>query len=120
MTTDYLTASTDESSDSALACAIRDEGDAALQSIRGFVETEPFQRLLDELWALPPDERPEFVSSTILNTEQRRLRGIVVPDGMVIQRSWFADGRPPLFCITRQLRAGLLWKKVTFTFDNPM
>jgi len=31
---------------------------------------------------------------------QQEIRGIKPPDGMVIQRSEFADGRPTLFCVS--------------------
>ncbi|GAA5024170.1 hypothetical protein GCM10025734_82300 [Kitasatospora paranensis] len=45
--------------------------------------------------------------------------GVFVPAGLTIQRSTFRDDRPTLFCIVKHLPHGLLWEKVTVTFDNP-
>jgi hypothetical protein len=103
-----------------LTAAIREAGNAALHDIREFVESSSFQGLLEELWSLSPERRPDFVTSVVLDPMERDRRDINVPDGMIIQRSWFEDQRPTLFCITKYLPSSLLWKKVTVTFDNPL
>jgi hypothetical protein len=93
---------------------------AALDDIYEFVSTAPFQALLEEMWALPLADRPSFVSSVVLSEEQRQLRGVHVPDRLIVQRSAFSDGRPTLFCVTKALPPDLHWKKVTITYDNPL
>jgi hypothetical protein len=77
-----------------------------------------FGRLIDDLYELPLDERPRFVDEVVLEPEQRQRRGIVEPDGIVVQRSTFADGRPTLFCVSKKLPPGHGWHKITVTFDN--
>jgi hypothetical protein len=79
----------------------------------------PFRALLDEMWNLPKEHRAEWVRQVILSDEALAARGIVVPAGMTLQRSAFADNRPTLFCVTKHLPPGLHWHKVTITFDNP-
>lgn len=92
---------------------------AALADVERFVESPPFRVILDELWSIPPHRRPAFVASVILDQEERALRGVRVPDDLIVQRSTFSDGRPTLFCVTKLLPAHLQWKKVTVTYDNP-
>jgi hypothetical protein len=89
-----------------------------LAEIARFVATPSFQALLDEMYALPKNERPTFVSDVVIDPQQRARRGITVPDDMVIQRSKFADGRPTLFCVTKVLPLAYPWHKVTMTFDS--
>lgn len=89
-----------------------------LEEIARFVATPSFRALLDEMYALPKDERPTFVSDVVLDFQQRARRRITVPDDMVIQRSKFADGRPTLFCVTKVLPLAYPWHKVTMTFDS--
>jgi hypothetical protein len=91
----------------------------ALAEISEFVRTPPFRELLQELWALPLEQRKIFVREVFVNRAELRRRGVRVPPGIVVQRSAFRDGRPTLFCVTKHLPAGLLWEKVTITFDNP-
>jgi hypothetical protein len=92
---------------------------ASLSEIAEFTKSPTFQAMLNEMWAIPPEKRPEFVLNVILSPAEREKRSIVTPQGMVIQRSAFADGRPTLFCVTKRLPPGAPWHKVTFTFDNP-
>jgi hypothetical protein len=80
-----------------------------------FVQTPEFQRLLFELRTIPVERRVEFVESVVLNRDELAHRGIETPCGMVLQRSYFADNRPTLFCVTKKLSQNE-WK-VTITFD---
>lgn len=89
-----------------------------IERIGDFVETPPIQQLLEDLYALPKEERPKFVLDVVLDAEERGRRGIEVPDGMSIQRSQFADGRPTLFCIVKKVPLAYPWQKVTITFDS--
>jgi hypothetical protein len=89
-----------------------------IEDIGDFVGTPPVQRLLEHLYALAEDERPQFVLDVVLNAEQRTSRGIEVPEDMTIQRSQFADGRPTLFCIVKKVPLAYPWQKVTITFDS--
>jgi hypothetical protein len=95
--------------------AIRD----GIGEIVDFVNTASFRVVLAELWAINPAGRPQFVLDVLLRAEELARRNVHVPDGLIIQRSTFRDNRPTLFCIVKHLRAGLLWEKVTITFDNP-
>ena len=90
----------------------------AVKRIGRFVRCAEFKALLDDLYALEDDARPDFVLRVILNDEERKRRGIVVPDGMIIQRSTFADNRPTLFCVTQYVPLARPWHKVTITFDD--
>lgn len=98
--------------------ALRDAMAAALGEIEQFVNTAEFQEVLRRLYGLPPQERPAFVSSVLVSKEGLRNSGVEVPEGMVVQRSFFGDQRPTLFCVTKKLPAGNSWEKVTFTFEN--
>ena len=75
--------------------------------------------LFAELWSLPEEDRAQFVLDVLLTPDGLRARDVVVPNGLVIQRSTFRDNRPTLFCVTKHLDPGLLWEKVTVTIDNP-
>lgn len=90
----------------------------ALGDLHAFAASPPFRRLLDEMDACPAEERHEFVRTVILNDKALTSRGVVPPPGVVLQRSAFADDRPTLFCMTKHLSDGLVWEKVTLTFDN--
>jgi hypothetical protein len=85
--------------------------------IAHFVFTDEFRSMLSELYSKPVSERAEFVRDVMINPEEQDKRGISVPEGMAVQRSTFADGRPTLFCVTNYLSDGK--RKVTITFDNP-
>lgn len=90
---------------------------ASLQEINKFVSADPFRSLVDELRLLPSqEERHDFVARVITNEEALGERGINVPANMRVQRSFFADGRPTLFCVSSKLADGL--RKVTITFDD--
>src|SRR6476659_8075063 len=72
-----------------------------IEEIGRFVTRTAFQRLLNELYALPHAVRARFVEEVVLNSKQLAGRGIETPDGLIIQRSTFADGRPTLFCVSK-------------------
>lgn len=91
---------------------------AALEDIQEYVLSAPFQRLLGDLWSLPPDQRDQFVRQVLLAPEALAARGATPPDAITIQRSSFADGRPTVFCVTKLLPDGV--RKMTMTFDNEM
>jgi len=84
-----------------------------------FVEGQAFQNVLSEMWSMPPERRAEYVVTVLLDADALSARGVIAPSDLVIQRSSFRDNRPTLFCITKHLPPGLLWDKVTITFDNP-
>jgi hypothetical protein len=90
-----------------------------VEEIGRFVASSPFQMVLGELARLEADARPQFIADELLDPTRRARRGLVVPDGMHVQRSEFADGRPTLFCVSKVLPFAYPWHKVTITFDNP-
>jgi hypothetical protein len=91
-----------------------------IEEIGHFVVTTEFQQLLEELYEKPNDDRPQFVTDVVLNSEERAQRGITVPDGIHILRSAFADGRPSLFCVSKIIPLAAPWHRVTITFDNDL
>lgn len=88
-----------------------------LKEINVFTETPEFKGLLTELRSQPTrDERFQFVRNVIINATEQQKRGIKVPEGMFIQRSYFTDARPTLFCVVKYLKDGK--RKMTVTFDD--
>jgi hypothetical protein len=81
-----------------------------------FVKTPAFEALLSELRVTAAGERGNFVEKVMLNEEELVRRGVHVPAGMMIQRSYFADNRPTLFCVSKKLPDQRF--KVTITFDD--
>ncbi|MET4428496.1 hypothetical protein [Mycolicibacterium sp. 624] len=110
-----MTQSVSDDLESATESAVRD----GIDDIARFANSDVFRSALRELWQLAPEERPRFVIDVFMNRDALRTRGITVPAEMTIQRSTFRDNRPTLFCIVKHLPPGLLWEKVTITFDNP-
>ena len=96
---------------------LREQVRSYTTEIAEFVSTEEFQSLLSELYSKPTDERHDFVRNVVINKDELTARGISVPEGMTVQRSAFADGRPTLFCVSKYLPDRK--RKVTVTFDNP-
>jgi hypothetical protein len=88
------------------------------QELTHFVCSEPFRSMLEELSALPEGLRHEYVDLVLLDPDLLRSRGVSPPPNIEIQRSYFSDGRPTLFSVTKRMPAGLLWEKITITFDN--
>lgn len=85
-----------------------------------FVCDTPFKTVVEEMYALPPAARPEFVKSVILNQDALEQRGIIKPDDVVIQRSAFGDERPTLFVLKAYLPRDhqVAWQNVNITFDQ--
>jgi len=86
--------------------------------IAEFANTAAFQVLLAELYALPYEERDEFVRSVLLDPVKLAERSVEVPAGLTIQRSRFHDGRPTIFCISKVIGGDR--RKVTITFDREL
>lgn len=91
-----------------------------IEEIGQFVVQPQFQTLLEDLYSLPVEERPQFVIDVVLNPEEQAQRGIIAPEDMLIQRSVFADGRPTLFCVSKLVPLAYPWHRVTITFDSEM
>ncbi len=93
---------------------------AAYDDLIEFAATDAFQTLLAEMYSLPPSDRPFFVDTIVLNEQIMRDRGIVPPEGILIQRSAFGDRRPTLFCIKKFIPEELQshWQNANITFDN--
>jgi hypothetical protein len=85
-----------------------------------FVTTPEFQAVMTDLGLLDSRERQAFVISVLLNKEELARRGVVVPEGILIQRSAFGDRRPTLFCVKKFLpdRFTDVWQNVNLTFDD--
>lgn len=94
--------------------------DRAFHGVNQLIASDAFKSLLHEIWSLPPELRHEFVETVILDPEQLSLRGLEIPPDVTLQRSWFADDRPTLFCVVKHVEEGAGWRKVTATFDNPI
>lgn len=89
---------------------------SGLEEIRDFITEDNFLKVVDELYNLEEADRDEFVRTVLLDDSKLAERGIIVPEGMKIQRSQFGDDRPTIFCVTKLLSDNI--RKVTFTFDN--
>src|SRR6266568_3930179 len=84
---------------------LREELVATLSDVVGFVKTDRFQALVNELRRIPTSSlRRQFVRDVIINKKKLAKRGILVPEGLIIQRSAFGDRRPTLFCVTKFLK----------------
>lgn len=85
-----------------------------------FVTSEPFKALMEEMSRLSHLERPQFVHDVLLDKAELKRRRVVVPDGILIQRSAFGDRRPTLFAVKHFLpeRYSDVWQNVNITFDN--
>jgi hypothetical protein len=85
-----------------------------------FITQPAFRALHAEMMALPPAERPAFVMDQIVEPEALAARGIVVPEGILIQTSAFGDRRPTLFAVKKFLpeKYHVAWENVNWTFNN--
>lgn len=85
-----------------------------------FVSTLEFSELMLEMGALSTAERVAFVSAVILKPQELAIRGVVAPEGVLIQRSAFGDRRPTLFVVKKFLpeKYKNVWQNVNLTFDN--
>jgi hypothetical protein len=93
---------------------------AHYDKIIDFVTSKAFLASMDEMSAMSHVERPSFVVDVLLNNEELTRRNIVVPDGILIQRSAFGDRRPTLFAVKHFLPKEYsdVWQNVNITFDN--
>lgn len=89
-----------------------------LETLKEYMNSEPFQRMLDEARPLDRAGRDLFVRSVLLNDAELARRGATPPEGVVVQRSEFGDHRPTWFCLSKFLPDGTMWKRVTLTFDH--
>lgn len=88
-----------------------------LEEIGEFTESEEFKNLVNELKSLPDrNAKYDFVRNVVINKNEQEKRGIFLPEGMFIQRSYFSDDRPTLFCIVKYLKDGK--RKMTITYDD--
>lgn len=85
-----------------------------------FVVNEPFFGLVTELYTLPNEQRPSYVKNILLNPDELKSRSVIVPEGILIQRSAFGDRRPTLFVVKKYLPDGyrVAWENVNLTFDQ--
>lgn len=85
-----------------------------------FVTSPAFRAILDEMSQIPHWARPAFVRDVLLDDAVLSSRGVVVPEGILIQRSAFGDRRPTLFAVKHFLPDGYrdIWENVNITFDN--
>lgn len=85
-----------------------------------FVMSKDFKATLDELYDLPPLQRPRFVREVILEPSELKRRGVTVPHGVLLQRSAFGDKRPTLFVVKKYLpsKYHAAWENVNLTFDQ--
>lgn len=85
-----------------------------------FITTPEFKALHHELMSLPSEKRPEFVCSTIMQPDKLAERGIIAPEGILIQTSAFGDRRPTLFAVKKFLpqKYHAAWENVNWTFSN--
>jgi hypothetical protein len=85
-----------------------------------FVTSPSFKALMLEMSAMSHTERPGFVADVLLDDAELARRGVVVPEGILIQRSAFGDRRPTLFAVKHFLPEGFndVWQNVNITFDN--
>ncbi|MGQ4810147.1 hypothetical protein NKDENANG_03596 [Candidatus Entotheonellaceae bacterium PAL068K] len=79
-----------------------------------------FKVLIEDMYELPPEQRPRYVEEVLLQPNMLAHRGVTVPEGVLIQRSSFGDMRPTLFVIKKYLPKPLqfAWENVNITFDQ--
>lgn len=107
--------SADPARQKASGTAVRD----ALTRIRSVYDTAEFRNLLDELWSIDPGEpRHRFVRDVMVHSDELAARGIVLPQSVWIDRTYFEDNRPTLFAIVTALPSDLPFKLVTITVDD--
>ncbi len=85
-----------------------------------FVVTDEFKSVVEELYKLPASAQPAFVREVLLNRDELAKRGVNIPDGILLQRSSFGDGRQTLFVVKKFLPEGYqgAWENLNITFDQ--
>lgn len=94
----------------------KDELSQSYTYLIDFFNQKEFQSLVSELFELEENDRFKFVKNIILNKNELLKRGIDTPKDILIQRSYFYDNRPTLFCLTKFLTDKK--RKVTITIDS--
>ncbi len=97
------------------AQALKDKTEALL-AIRRYVNSNPFQAVLDEFYHLEHEDRDEFVTKVLKNPRSMEERGAAPPAGVFISTSEFCDGRPTAFAVCKKLPDPR--KRMTITFDH--
>ena len=92
----------------------------AYDDIIEFITTPEFQAIHRELMSLQIKYRPAYVAKIILDRDELLARGLVVPEGILIQASAFGDRRPTLFAVKKFLpkKFHKAWENVNWTFSN--
>ncbi len=85
-----------------------------------FVTSPAFRAVIEEMGALGAEQRPLFVADVLMDATALAARGVVAPEGILIQRSAFGDRRPTLFAVKKFLPAKYsnVWQNMNITFDN--
>jgi hypothetical protein len=88
--------------------------------IISFITQPSFQSVFAEMMSLNPTKRPIFVDQVLLDSQELKKRGVIVPDGILIQMSAFGDRRPTLFVVKKFLpeKYRKAWENVNYTFNN--
>lgn len=88
--------------------------------IIAFVTTPEFRNFYEEMMSLNPAQRPGFISRVLFRPEELSKRGIVVPEGILIQTSAFGDRRPTLFAVKKMMptKYQSVWENMNLTFNN--
>jgi hypothetical protein len=89
-----------------------------LQEIGAYAATEPFRRMYREMSAMSLEDKAHFVRTVLLNPRELDRLGLTPPAGIRFQRSEFGDRRPTVFCVSKALPEGALWKRITITYDH--
>lgn len=99
-----------------LMCAMRE----AYDDIIAFVTTSSFVAFYEEMMSLDQTERPGLISRVLFQPDELRRRGILVPDGILIQTSAFGDRRPTLFAVKKMMpeKYSMVWENMNLTFNN--
>ena len=87
-----------------------------LTELAEFTDSKPFVEMVNELYKLKSDDRRKFVRDVLLSQAEIEKRSIFLPDRVSIERSYFTDNRPTLFCVVKYLEDKK--RKVTITFDE--
>ena len=86
-----------------------------------FFYSDDFQRVHQYMQDMTAQARAAFVRDVLINPEKLKEEfGIVVPDGIMIQRSAFGDRRPTVYCLKKWLpeKYHVVWENTNLTFDE--
>jgi hypothetical protein len=90
-----------------------------LEQLRAVYLSPPFVAVLDELWRTQPGEaRFRFVKEVLLDRAKLVERGVVLPDTVTIERTYFDDDRPTLFALVTHFPERAPFRKATITVDD--